>query len=220
MTDDASLYRRVTLGALVAAPATFLVDNILHPQELARGNEATQLAAVAEAYDRWQIAHLLALVSVVIFAAATAGLGWMLYRRAPKLAVWGAALGIAGLIGLGAVVAIDGFAWGILGEVSARPGVDADTVVLALHDMQTSEYGLPYYLLPLGWIVGLLVLAYGLARGRLVPAWAAALLGLGVFMVGIEAAVADNAYFIAAASVLLVGCWAVAWALARRPAQP
>lgn len=67
-----------------------------------------------------------------------------------------------------AVLALDGFTWGVLGEVSARPDVDPHTIQIALHDVQQSNWSLPYYLTPLAFIAGLLVLATAAVRGRLV----------------------------------------------------
>ena len=68
---------------------------------------------------------------------------------------------------------------------------------------------------PLGFIVGMLMLAVGAARQGAVPAPAAAVLGLAVLMVGTETAIVSNAYFIAGAVVFLVGGALVALALLR-----
>ena len=59
------------------------------------------------------------------------------------------------------------------------------------------------------------MLAIAAARQGAVPPWAAALLALGAVMAGIETAVISNAYFIAAAAVLLAGGVAIAAAIAR-----
>jgi len=213
MTDSA--LRRVTAAALVVAPALLLVDNLLHPKEFTRGNEAQQLAEIAEHYERWQAAHALGFVALVIFAAATAGLAVLVARRSFRAGLTGGALGIAGLIALGSVIAIDGYTWGILGEISARPDVDRRTVELTLREVQESDWSLIYYTTPVAFIVGLIVLAVGAAREHLAPVWAAAILILGVLMTGTETAIVSNAYFIAGAAVLLAGGAAVAWGLVR-----
>ena len=49
------------------------------------------------------------------------------------------ALALAGLIGLAAVITIDGFAWGIAGELSANPEVGPDGAAAVLKDLQESE---------------------------------------------------------------------------------
>lgn len=209
--------RRVTAGALVLAPALFLLDNLLHPKELDRGNEADQLAEIADAYQRWQAAHALGFLSVIVFGVAVAGLAALLYRSAPRYALAGGALAMAGLMGLAAAVTIDGYTWGVLGEVSARPDVDAATVQRTLEDVQGSDWSLVYYLTPLGFIVGTIVLTVTAVRSGLAPMWAGAIFTLGVLMVGTETAIISNAYFVAGAAVLLAGGSSLAWSIVTRP---
>src|SRR6185503_2207257 len=64
------LYRRATAAALVSASVLFLVDNIIHPTEYERGNEARQLAQIGAHADRWQLAHALGFLSILVFTAA------------------------------------------------------------------------------------------------------------------------------------------------------
>jgi hypothetical protein len=209
------LYRRGTAAALVLASVLFLVDNLIHPTEYERGNEAKQLAEIAAHHDRWQLAHALGFLSIVVFAAAVLGLAFLVRRRQPRLGLWAGALSVAGLLGLAAVITIDGYTWGILGEVYGRDDVSPGTAEIALREVQHSEWSLLYYLMPLGWIVGLALLALGAARQGAVPVWTGGLMALGGLMVGVETAVISNAYFIAAAAVLAAGSIAVAVALAR-----
>lgn len=209
--------RRITAGALVLAPALFLLDNLLHPRELERGNEAKQLAEIADAYQRWQAAHAIGFLSVIVFAAVVAGLAALIYRTAPRPGLAGGALAMAGLMGLAAAITIDGYTWGILGEVSARPDADPATVARALEDVQNSEWSLVYYLTPIGFILGMLVLIVSAVREQLAPAWAGALFALGVLMVGTETAIISNVYFVVGAAVLLAGGASLAWSLTTRP---
>ena len=81
--------------------------------------------------------------------------------------------------------------------------------------MQKSNWSLAWYLLLPVWIVGVVALAMGASRDGLVPAWAAVLLAVGALMVGTEAFITSNAYFIASSAVWLAGGIAVALALAR-----
>ena len=90
--------RRIASVALVLGALLFLVANLLHPKEFATGNEAAQLAKIAENYQRWQIAHLFTFAAILLFAGG---------RRRPRraasgratsaLALAGGVLGIAGL---------------------------------------------------------------------------------------------------------------------------
>jgi hypothetical protein len=209
------LYRRATAAALVVAPAVFLADNLLHPEEFTRDHEAEQLAAIGEEYTRWQLAHTLGFLAILVFAAAILGLAFLVRRRQPRLGLLGGTLGILGLLGAAAVIAIDGFTWGVLGEVSTQSGVDPPTVELALSDVQGSEWSLPFYGLAVAFVAGLVLLSIGAARQGAVPVWAAAPFALGGLMVGTEAAIVDNAYFVAGAAVLLAGGLAVGASIAR-----
>jgi hypothetical protein len=209
------LYRLGTAAALIVAPLLFLVDNLLHPKEVARGNEIEQLRLIADAYTRWQAAHVIGFLAILAFVPAVLGLAFLVRRRQPTLGLLAGGLGLAGLIGLGAVITIDGFAWGIAGELSANSPLGPQGAAEVLSDLQGSEWALPYYLAPLGFIVGMLMLAAGAARQGAVPAPVAAVLGLAVLMVGTETAIVSNAYFIAGAVVFLVGGVLVALAVLR-----
>jgi hypothetical protein len=201
----------------VVAPAILLLDNVLHPKEYeaGAGNEAKQLAEIADNYTRWQLAHLFGFLAIVMFTVAVAGLAFLVRRRQPRLGLAGGALGIAGLIGFASVISLDGFTWGVLGEVSSRPGTDPATVVTTLKEIQGSSWSLPFYLLPLAWIVGMAMLSVGIVRQGAVPVWAGALLLLAALIAGTETFVISNAYFIAGAAALLAGGTAVGLSIAR-----
>jgi hypothetical protein len=199
----------------VAAPALLLADNLLHPKEYEPGNEAEQLRVIADSYERWQIAHMLAFAAILVFAVALLGLASLLHERRPRAALWGGALGLAGLFGFAGVLTLDGFTWGVLGEVSGRPGVDQRTAQLALDEIQNSAWSLPYYLTALGYILGLLILAVGAARSGLIAPPAAGLFVVAVLMTGTETMLVSNAYFIAGAALMLVAGVGVALSLRR-----
>jgi hypothetical protein len=209
------LYRLGTAAALVVAPVLFLVDNLLHPKEFGRGHEVEQLAAIADAYTRWQAAHVIGFLAILAFVPAVLGLAFLVRRRQPTLGLLAGGLGLAGIVGLAAVITIDGFAWGIAGELSANSSLGPMGAREVLSDLQGSEWALPYYLTPLGFIVGMLMLVIGAARQGAVPAPAAAVFGLAVLMVGTETVIVSNAYFIAGAAVFLVGGVLVAGAVLR-----
>ena len=52
--EDARLYRLGCGAALIVGPALFFLDNVIHPEEFSRGNEAQQLAAIAAEADQWR----------------------------------------------------------------------------------------------------------------------------------------------------------------------
>jgi len=209
------LYRVGTATALIVAPLLFLIDNVLHPKEVARGNEFEQLRLIADAYTRWQAAHAIGFVAILAFVPAVLGLAFLVRRRRPGYGLLAGALALAGVIGLAAVITIDGYAWGIAGELSTKSPLGPAGAREVLSDLQGSEWSLIYYLTPLGFIVGMLMLAVGAARQGAVPAWAGGLLALAVLMVGTETAIVSNAYFIAGAAVFLAAGVAVALPLLR-----
>jgi hypothetical protein len=202
---DVRLYRIGCGAALVAGPALFFVDNLIHPEELGRGNETAQLAAIAADSERWQIAHLIGFVSLLVFAAALFGLAYVVRGSSPRLGLAAGAAGVAGLMGLSFAFALDGFTWGVLGEISARPGSDPATAELALHEVQQSAWSAPYYALTALWAAALVALAWGAARAGVLRPAPAVLLALGTIAVGLEGVILDNAYFIASSALLLLG---------------
>jgi hypothetical protein len=207
--------KRITVAAVIAAPALFLVVNIIHPKEYSRDHEAQQLQTIADNYTRWQLAHFLTFVSLLMFVFAICGIALLLLRRRRTHALLGGALGLCGLVALGGVLALDGFTWGALGQVTSWRSVDRHSIVLALHAVQQSHYNLPFYVGGLSWLIGLVILSVGLIRAGLVPAWAGWTFAAGAALVGIEAAIANNVYFVIAAFVLTVGGVAVGTAIAR-----
>jgi hypothetical protein len=209
------LYRLGTAVALIVAPFLFLVDNLIHPKEVGRHNEVEQVLLIADHYTRWQLAHVVGFLGILAFAPAVLGLAFLVRRRQPGYGLVAGALALAGLIGLAAVITIDGFAWGIAGELGTNSPLGPGGAGEVLSDLQGSEWSLPYYLTPVGFIVGMVMLAIGVARQGAVPAWAGGLLALAVLMVGTETAIVSNAYFIAGAAVFLVAGIAVALPLLR-----
>ena len=212
---NAGLYRRATGAAFVIAPLLLLADNLLHPKEYEPGNEAQQLQAIADAYERWQIAHILGLFAVLVLAIAMAGLAFLVMRRSRGAGLAGGVLALAGLFGLTGVLALDGFTWGVLGNLYGQPGNDPATLEAALDEVQNSGWGAPFYALGAAWIAGLTLLALTAARQGTLPTYAAVLLGVAAVANGLETVFPSNAYFIGASLVLLAAGVATAAALGR-----
>ena len=209
------LYRVGTAAALIVAPLLFLLDNVIHPEELTRGNELEQVNLIADAYTRWQAAHAIGFLAILAFAPAVLGLAFVVRRRRPGYGLLAGALALVGVLGLAAVVTIDGYAWAVAGHMASQPEVGPRAAAATLKELQESGWSLVYYLTPLGFIAGMLMLAVGIARQGAVPVWAGALLALAVLMVGTETAIVSNEYFVAGAVVFLAAGIAVALPLLR-----
>jgi hypothetical protein len=206
--------KRITAAATIAAPVLFLVVNLIHPKEYTRDHERQQLQTIADNYTRWQLAHFLTLIAILIFVIVVVGFAWLLYTRLQGMALVGGLLGLWGLVCLGAVLALDGFTWAALGQVTRWPSASQHTLELALRAVQQSHWNLPFYVGGLSWIFGLLILSIGLIRQQMIPALWGWIFAVGVVLVGIEGAVQNNTYFIVAAAVLAVGGVGVGVALA------
>jgi Domain of unknown function (DUF4386) len=205
--------RRITAAALVTSTVLFFVANVLHPKEYTRDHEPQQLQTIAHHYSRWQLAHFLTFISIMLFVIVVCGLAALLLARRQRQALLGGALGLFGLVAIGGVLALDGFTWAALGQVTTWPGVDQHSVALALHAVQQSKWNLPFYVGALSWLIGLVILSHGLIREQLIPAVAGWVFALGAVLVGIEAAIENNVYFIVAAAVLALGAIGVGLAL-------
>lgn len=206
-----SLYRRGAALAWIVGPALFLVDNLLHPKEYGTGHEAQQLAEIAGHYTRWQVAHVLGLGSILLFVPAALGLAFLVRRRAPRAGLIGGALCLAGAVGFASVIGLDGFAWGVVGEVSQRG--DAATAQLVLHDLQNSQWSYAYYAPGAGVLLGLIVLGMAGASTGALSGVAGLLLAVAGVMVGLETTIHSNAFFVAGAVVLQLAGLAVAASL-------
>jgi hypothetical protein len=156
--EDARLYRLGCGAALIVGPALFFLDNVIHPEEFSRGNEAQQLAAIAAEADQWQIAHMIGFLSLIVFAAALLGLAYLVRGRSRGLGLAAGAAGVVGLMALAFAFALDGFTWRVLGEVYGHPGADPTTIELALHEIQQSGWAVPYLLLLGGSWAGFAIL--------------------------------------------------------------
>jgi hypothetical protein len=159
------------LGAglcMIGAPLTLLVGALLHPDS---GDSTTaHIAAIAANPGRNYASHTMVLVGLVLFLGVILGLVHLLRQRAPAAANIGGALAIVGVFGATSIVAVDGIAFTQIGQ----PDADAQEMA-ALLDRITESAGARAIAVvgALSFLVGMLVLAYGLWRTRAVHPWVA-----------------------------------------------
>ena len=199
----------MTAAALAGAPLLFLIDNLLHPKEYKPDNEVKQLTEIAEHYQRWQLAHFFGFLALLALVVVALGLAFMVRRRMPRAGLAGGALAMLGLLCLAAVLALDGYTWGVLGEVYARTG-NSEDIALALGDIQSSEWSYQFYVPALGFALGMITLGVAAARSRAVPAWAGYLFAFGTLLVGTEGLIVSNTYYVIGSIVMVAGGTAMA----------
>jgi hypothetical protein len=193
----------------VSAPFLLLVDNLIHPKEFSPDHELEQIAEIADNYRAWQLAHFFGFLAILTFVIAVLGLAFMVRRRMPRAGLVGGALAMLGLMCFASIIALDGFTWGVLGEVSART-TDTRIPAETLTDIQQSQWNYQFYLPALGFAIGMVTLAIAAARSGAVPAWTGYLLALGALLAGTEGLIVSNAYYVLGSAVLLAGSTAVA----------
>jgi hypothetical protein len=207
--SDLRRFRRLGAGlCMIAAPLALLVGALLHPTGYGSANE--HMAAIAEDPGRNYASHTVILAGLVLFLGAVLGLVHLLAERAPAAANVGGVLAVVGLFGATAIIAVDGVAFSQMG----RPEANAEEMAALLdRTMESAGARAIAVVGAVSFLLGMLVLAYGLWRTRAVPLWIA--LGVAaaaiVFFLG---QVTDNPVAFAIAFALyLVTLGAVGWTI-------
>ena len=222
--SDARHFRRLVAGlCLIAAPVVLLVGAVVHPQVGDAG--AAHLAVVAENPDRYYAAHAIILAGLALFLPAVLGLMHLLRERATAFGHVGGGLAMIGLFGATAVVAVDGIAVSQMGQ----PEASAEEMA-ALLDRIKESAGLRGVAVvgAVAFLLGVLLLAYGLWRARALQPWMAGGISAAAIVVFIGQ-VTDNRFIFAIAfAIYLVALGPIGWRIltesdeewARDPARP
>src|ERR687895_2420771 len=198
--SDAHHSRKMLAGAcMVVAPIVLLVAMVIHPAS--DMDEAAQVATVADNLDAWYVAHLLALVAIVLTVPAVLGLMHMLRERGVSLGHVGGGLAMLGLLAYVGVVAIEGFVGWQMGETGDRGAMVA--LLTSMYD--SAGILIPFFVMSLAFAVGMVCLAVGLYRARAVQSWMAICLAAGAVLLAISGPTAAAWLAIVAAAVLVVG---------------
>ncbi len=202
--SDSHHFRKSIAGVcMVVAPLVLLAAVIVHPER--KEDVGAQLAVITGNLDAWYASHLLALIAIVLAVPAVLGLMHMLREREVAYGHVGGALALIGLIATTGVVAIDGFVgW------QAAQSPDAGSMV-ALLDRLTEETGVvvPFFGLGFGLGLGLIVLAFGLYRARVVQSWMAVFIVIAAVCMAIAPPLYSDVLSIVGAAFLLVGLGSV-----------
>jgi hypothetical protein len=198
--SDAHHFRKMVAGiCMILAPLVLLVAVVVHPE--ATTEEAAQLAVIADNLDAWLVAHLLALVAIVLSVPAVLGLMHMLREREVSLGHVGGGLAMLGLLAYTGVVAIEGFVGWQMGEA----GDSAAMVALLTSINDSAGIVIPFFVMSVGFAVGMMCLALGLYRARAVQSWMAICLAVGAVLLAISGPTAATWLAIVAAAFVLIG---------------
>jgi hypothetical protein len=201
--SDAHHSRKMVAGAcMVVAPFVLLLATVVHPAS--DMDEATQVATIADNLDAWYVAHLLALVSIVLFVPAVLGLMHMLRERQVALGHVGGGLAMVGLLAFTGIVAMELVLWQMAGA-----GDTGQAVALLERLNETAGIVIPFVLMSFGVALGIACLAVGLYRARAVQSWMAVFVAVGSILFGLAVATAMNWLAIVAAAFLVVGLGAI-----------
>jgi len=197
--SDAHHFRRMVAGTcMVLSPLLVLAAGIVQPDPDL--NEATQLGIVADHLDAWYASHLIALVSIVLAVPAVLGLMHMLREREVAWGHIGGGLAMLGLLGYTGIVAIEMVQW----QMAAAGDTGAMTALLERVN-ETAGIYVPFAIGAVAFGVGVVCLAIGLYRARVVQSWMAIGLAVAATCMVVAGFTASSLVFIAGAAFLVVG---------------
>jgi hypothetical protein len=191
---------------LIAAPAVLFAGGLSHP----RGEDAAaaHLAIVAQNPNRYYAAHAILLAGLALFLGAILALVHLIGERPAVLGPLGGGLAMIGLLGATAIVAMDG----LVTSQMAQPEADRGEMA-ALLDRIKEFAGLRAIagVSAIAFLLGMLLLAYGLWRTARPPRWTASAIAAGA-IVFLIAQVTDNPLIFALAfAVYLVALAPLGW---------
>jgi hypothetical protein len=187
---------------MVVAPIVLLVAMVIHPAS--DMDEATQVATIADNLDAWYVAHLLALIAIVVMVPAVLGLMHMLREREVAFGHVGGGLAMLGLLAFTGIVAIELVMWQLVTGGSVR-----EAVALLERLNETAGIVIPFVIVSFGFSLGVACLAIGLYRARAVQSWMAVSVAAGAILFGFAIGSAMNWLAIVAAAFLVVGLGAI-----------
>jgi hypothetical protein len=197
---------------MIGAPILMLGAALFHPPHGIEDGAQYYIASHDNS-TRFYVSHTLFFLAAVLFVPSVVGLARMVHPSHAKAAFWGCVLSLMGFVGYGALDGMDYMAY-----VAGKPdtGLDPTTmqqyIVTALStNAIIAPVLLVFTLLP----IGLVVLAVGLTRAGILPAWLAALMPLG--MIGIAGFLAYPFALVISALALLASFGFAGLKLLRAP---
>jgi hypothetical protein len=194
--------KRLGIGlSMMLAPLLFGVGFAIHPTQSTSGAE--QLRVIVATPGRWDLAHVLILVSLVLFIPAVVGIMGFLQQRGAWFGLIGGTFVIIGVVFFAAWVGAEGFASSALASL---PADQQAALAPAMHAIIVPRGALSFvattsFLL----IAGLLVLAIGLFAARTVPRWMSVAMATGVLLLIVGASLGIQIGLVGGCALLAVG---------------
>jgi hypothetical protein len=195
--------------SLILAPLLLLVAFASHPADASTG--VGELRVVVAQMDRWNLVHLLFLLSMALFILAAVALLGQLRVGGAWYGLVGVALTVVGAVSFSGLFGAE-LAMGAMASlpIDQRGGLAPGFAAIAqMQGPLTITY------LGLGLPLGLVTFAVGLVRTRVAPRWAG--VAVAVAACALVGGLFDNAVGAAGAAFLLLGLGAVGLHLLGQP---
>lgn len=205
------LYKGICGSCLVAAPALLLVGGLLHPQETT--DPVRQFEIIASSADRWELAHWIIMVSMLLMVGAVLGLAHELHEQRPSEGILGGAVALVGVLALFAVAAAETV---VIPELGRSSEAGAATLYERIFEFGSTRWTVllvAVLLLP----VGLVAMSYGVYRARVVGTWAAVALGLGALLFAVALPTGVAALFAIGLAAMVIGMAPIGWRMVAEP---
>jgi hypothetical protein len=148
-------------------------------------------------------------VGLALFLGVILGLVHLLSERAPVAANVGGSLAIVGLFGATSIVAVDGIAFSQMGQPEANA---AEMAALLDRIMESAGARAIAVVGALSFLLGMLVLAYGLWRARAVRSWVPTAMAVAAIAFFLGQVTDNRVVFAFAFAVYLVTLAPIGWA--------
>jgi hypothetical protein len=178
-TGSTESIKRVGIGlSMILAWLLFALGFAIHPTQSTSGAE--QLRVIIATSGRWDLAHVLILVSLVLFIPAVVGLMGFLQQRGAWLGLIGGTFVAIGVVFFAAWVGAEGF---VTSALASLPVNQQAVLAPAMHTIIVPRGALSLVattslLLIAGW----LVMSIGLFAARTVPRWMSVAMGVGALL--------------------------------------
>jgi hypothetical protein len=184
---------------MLLAPAVWVLSAIVAPK--LSSDELPQIEAIARQPDRWYWFALLTLLGSMLLVPALLGVMNLMRERAPLAGCVGGSLAL-----FGALVAIGDSTVQLVTWQMGAAGADVAQMAALMNRFDDAAgSALIFTIGGLAVVAGTAVLAFGLARARIAPAWTAACLPLGTIVNIVAFGAASRSLLAVSYVILLAG---------------